>query len=141
MENCIFCNIVKGEIEGAKIWEDDDVLALLDIHPLTKGHCLVIPKKHFENIFDIDEEILKKIIVEAKHISGKLKNALSADGIRLSQSNGKAAGQAVFHFHLHIIPRYENDGLPLGGEAMTAHRPMADFQELKALAQELQKKM
>ena len=109
--NCIFCKIAKGEIDSAKIYEDETVFSFLDINPLTKGHCLVIPKKHFEDIFDIEAQILEKIIVAAKNISEKLRKSLKADGLNLLQSNGSKAGQEVLHFHLHIIPRYEEDGL------------------------------
>lgn len=136
MPDCIFCKIAKGEISSAKVFEDEDVFAFLDIAPFSKGHTLVISKKHFENIFDIDEEILKKVIVTGKSIAKKLKEVLKADGIRLSQSNGKAAGQDVMHFHLHVIPRYENDGLssnPVG----THHPEKANFEELNNLAQKI----
>ena len=134
--DCIFCKIAKGEIDSAKVYEDDDVLAFLDVNPLTKGHCLVVPKTHAENIFDISQDVLQKIIVGAKHISGKIKNNLQADGIRLSQSNGATAGQVVFHFHLHIIPRYQNDGVRMDAVA-TTHPPQADFTELKKLAEQI----
>ncbi len=131
---CIFCNIVKGEIPCFKVFEDENVLAFLDIKPVTKGHCLVIPKAHAQDIFDIDQETLKHIAVAAKSISEKIKNSLQADGIRLSQSNGKAAGQDIMHFHLHIIPRYENDGV-LMSETATAHPKTADMEELKKVAE------
>src|SRR3989338_8517587 len=98
--DCIFCKIINGQIPSFKIYEDDHVFSFLDIKPVTKGHALVIPKKHSENIFDIDEESLQKIIVAAKHISEKVKNRLLADGVWLAQSNGVAAGQEVMHFHL-----------------------------------------
>ncbi len=136
--NCIFCKIVAGEIPCDKIYEDESVLAFLDIKPFTKGHTLVIPKKHFENIFDIQGEALEKVIIVAKSISEKIKNNLKADGIRLSQSNGKVAGQDMMHFHLHIIPRYENDGLS-SNPTLTLQLPQADFEELKKLAEEITK--
>lgn len=136
MERCLFCSIVKGEIDSAKIYEDEDVFSFLDINPVSKGHALVIPKKHFENVFDIDEAILQKVMVAGKTIAQKIKNQLKADGIRLSQSNGAAAGQAIFHFHLHIIPRYKNDGISMS-DVITAHPPGADFGELKKLAIQL----
>lgn len=136
MENCIFCKIAKGEIDSAKIYEDEDVFVFLDIKPFTEGHCLVISKQHFENIFDIDEIILQKTIVVAKKISKKIKDTLHADGIRLSQSNGKIAGQEIMHFHLHIIPRYESDNIPINPTA-TLNLPQADFGELKKLAEEI----
>ena len=104
--DCIFCKIIKGEVPSFKVYEDEDVLAFLDIKPFTKGHCLVIPKQHFENMFDITEDALQKISIVAKNLSKKIKDVLEVDGIRLSQSNGKAAGQDIMHFHLHIIPRY-----------------------------------
>jgi len=113
MMGCLFCKIVKGEIDYAKIYEDDDTLAFLDIHPIAKGHCLVIPKKHFENIFNIEESILQKVISAGKSISGKIKKSLGADGVNLINASGEAAEQTVFHFHLHIIPRFQNDGLKI----------------------------
>ncbi|MBI1866314.1 MAG: HIT family protein [Candidatus Staskawiczbacteria bacterium] len=124
--DCIFCKIAKGELDSAKVYEDENIFAFLDIKPFAKGHCLVIPKEHFENIFDIDENILQKVIVIAKKISEKIKNNLKADGIRLSQSNGETAGQEVMHFHLHLIPKYKDDGVP-----------EANFGELKKLAEEI----
>ncbi len=130
--DCIFCKIVKGEIPCFKIYEDTDVLSFLDIKPFSKGHCLVIPKQHFENVFDISEDALQKISVVAKRLSEKIKDVLKADGIRLSQSNGKVAGQEVMHFHLHIIPRYEGEDIPMH-PAQTAHLPQADFEELKKI--------
>jgi len=133
---CIFCKIIKGEIDSTKIYEDDEVLAFLDIKPFSKGHCLVIPKQHFEDIFDIDENFLQKIIVTAKNISKKIKDSLNADGIRLSQSNGSVAGQEIMHFHLHIIPRYENDGLS-SNPIVSSTSPQADFEELKKIAEML----
>ena len=136
MQDCIFCKIVISEIPSVKIYEDNDVLAFLDIAPLTKGHTLVIPKQHSENIFDIDDGVLQKVMVVAKHLSGKIKNVLKADGIRISQSNGKHAGQVIGHFHTHIIPRYENDGVTMN-DTTTAHPPKANFEELKKLAQKI----
>ncbi|MEK7124355.1 MAG: HIT family protein [Patescibacteria group bacterium] len=138
MDNCIFCKIVKGEIESAKVYEDEDALALLDINPISRGHTLLISKKHFKDIFSIDEEALKKIIVAGKNVAAKLKNSLGADGINFLQSNGKSAGQIVFHYHLHVIPRYENDGLKkhgLWGEVAKE----TDIADLKKIAEEIKK--
>ncbi|MDO8530198.1 MAG: HIT family protein [bacterium] len=134
MDDCIFCKISKGEMPCFKIFEDENTLAFLDIKPFSKGHCLVIPKKHFENVFDITEDALQKVSVVAKKLSEKIKNTLQADGIRLSQSNGKTAGQEVMHFHLHIIPRYEGEDIPMH-PAATAHLPQADFEELKKIVE------
>jgi diadenosine tetraphosphate (Ap4A) HIT family hydrolase len=106
---CIFCNIIIKEIENYSVYEDDSVLAFLDIYPCTKGHTLVIPKKHYENIFDIPEDELKKIISISKKIAEILKDKLGADGINLLNSSGEVAQQEVKHFHMHIIPRYEKN--------------------------------
>jgi len=99
---------------------------------MTKGHALVVPKKHSENIFDIDEDSLQNVIIAAKHVSEKIQKALNPGGIRLSQSNGKIAGQEIMHFHLHVIPRYEDDKITLH-PAFTAHMPQADFSELEEI--------
>ncbi len=136
MDDCIFCKIVNGDIDCAKVFEDDTVLVFLDVNPITQGHCLVIPKQHFENIFDIDEGVLKNVIVAGKHVSQKLKKSLNVDGIRLSQSNGEVAGQAVFHFHLHVIPRYKNVGLS-ANPTDTLHLSKVALEELKKLAKEI----
>jgi len=109
MENCIFCKIANKEIPCYKIYEDDLVLAFLDINPVVSGHVLVIPKKHFENIFEIDEEYLERIIVVARQISVKMKESLGVEGVNLYQANGSMAGQTVFHFHLHVLPRISGD--------------------------------
>ncbi len=136
MSDCIFCKIIAGEIPCFKVYEDNDVLAFLDIKPATKGHALVIPKQHFENVFDVSEDALQKVILAAKKLSVKIKEALKVDGIRLSQSNGRAAGQEVMHFHLHVIPRYENDGLGTN-PVQTLQLPQADFEELEKVAEKI----
>lgn len=136
MDDCIFCKIVEGEIDSAKVFEDSDVLVFLDVNPLTKGHCLVVPKKHFENIFDIDKDILQKIIVTAKDISIRIKNNLQADGIRLSQSNGKIAHQEIMHLHVHVIPRYKDDGIVMNDHGR-AQPLKVDIEELKKIAEQI----
>ena len=138
--DCIFCKIVKKEIDSAKVYEDENVFVFLDINPVSKGHCLVIPKKHFENIFDINDNILQKVSLAGKNIAEKLKVRLRADGINFLQSNDEVAGQVIFHFHLHVIPRYENDGLKkhgLFGEKLQS----ANIEGLKKLAEEINKKI
>ncbi|PIR01906.1 MAG: HIT family protein [Candidatus Nealsonbacteria bacterium CG_4_9_14_3_um_filter_35_11] len=113
MENCIFCQIIKKELPASIIFEDEQVLAFLEINPLAEGHTLVVPKEHFENIFDIEEDLLKKIIFVSKKISEKMKEALGTEGVNLVQRSGIVAEQGVFHFHLHIIPRKKNDNINL----------------------------
>lgn len=136
MEDCLFCNIVAGKIPSAKVYEDERVLAFMDVFPMTRGHVLVIPKQHAENLYDISETDLQNISVVSKKISQKIKEVLRADGIRISQSNGKAAGQEVMHYHLHIIPRYENDGLGLDHHGVSKPAK-ADMEELQQLAEQL----
>ncbi|MBP6914026.1 HIT family protein [Candidatus Parcubacteria bacterium] len=111
MENCIFCKIINNEIPSYKIYEDDLVVAFLDINPLTQGHTLIVPKKHFENIYDIEEEYLKRIIIVSQKISLKMKECLGVEGVNLYQANGLVANQTVFHFHLHVLGRTKGDGL------------------------------
>ena len=113
MSDCIFCKIVNGEIPCHKVWEDDDVLAFLDAFPTVDGHTLVIPKKHSENLFEVDEETLDKIIKTSKKIALMLKENLEVSGVNLVNSCGKDAGQEVNHIHFHLFPRFENDGRSL----------------------------
>ena len=111
MNDCIFCKIIKGEIQSQKIYEDEDTYAFLDINPSTKGHALVIPKKHYENTLETPDEELSKIIKTTKALAKQIKQKLNADGINIMNANGKQAQQSVFHMHFHIVPRYKNDGL------------------------------
>ena len=111
MQDCIFCKIVAGKIPAAKVYEDKNVLAFLDIEPVNNGHTLVIPKKHYETILDIPEDLLQKVIVAVKKVARAVKQGVNADGINIGQSNFRAGGQEVFHIHFHIMPRFEDDGL------------------------------
>ena len=111
MDNCIFCKIVNGEIPAAKVFENEHVLAFLDISQVTKGHTLIIPKKHCENVFELDEETAAAIFKEVPKVANALKTTFEPLGLNLLQNNGKAADQSVFHFHIHLLPRYgEGDG-------------------------------
>ena len=107
--DCIFCKIIKGEIPSETIYEDDFVKVVLDVNPVTEGHSLVLPKKHYENLFDIDEEVLIHIHKIAKDLYKVFKEKLNCDGLTLTQNNGY--GQAIKHYHLHLIPRYKNDNI------------------------------
>lgn len=111
--DCLFCKIIKGEIPSNKIYENDKVLAFLDIGPVNKGHALVIPKKHAVNIFDIEENDLNAVSEVVRKIAPAIKQAVNADGLTITSSNGQAAGQVVMHSHIHIIPRFKDDGLKL----------------------------
>lgn len=110
MDNdCIFCKIANGEIPSSTIYEDDMFRVILDLSPATKGHALIIPKNHMANIFEMDESTAGKVFVLASRIAKAMKEALHCDGLNIVQNNGEIAGQTVFHFHMHIIPRYEGD--------------------------------
>lgn len=113
MDNCIFCKIANGEIPSNTLYEDEDFRVILDIEPATKGHALIIPKKHFANLYELDEEHASKAFVLAKKMAEKIKSAVNCDGLNVVQNNGVAAGQTVFHFHMHLVPRYKNDNAGL----------------------------
>ncbi len=109
MNNCIFCKIISGEIPSSTVYEDNDFKAIMDIFPAAKGHVIILPKKHYQNLFELDEEISTKALGVAKKIAIAVKEELNCDGINILQNNGEAAGQTVFHFHMHVIPRYNSD--------------------------------
>ena len=108
-DNCIFCKLANGDIPTNSIYEDDDFKVILDASPATKGHALILPKQHYANIFEIDDETLAKAAKLAKKIMTHEKDVLGCEGYNLVQNNGEVAGQTVFHFHMHLIPRYESD--------------------------------
>lgn len=113
MDKCLFCKIIAGEIPTDKIYENEYVFAFLDILPTTHGHTLVAPKKHYENIHDTPQEIMCEIIAVAKKLSSVIEKAMDAQGTNVYMNNRPAAGQVIFHTHMHIIPRYDNDELKL----------------------------
>lgn len=113
MKDCLFCKIVAGEIPSIKIYEDDDILAFSDIRLVNPGHILLVPKKHSRNIFDTENEVLKKISLGLKKLSIAVKNGMGTDGINIHMNNEPAAGQVIFHTHIHIIPRFEGDNLKM----------------------------
>ena len=129
--NCIFCKIANGEIPSTTLYEDEDFRVILDLGPATRGHALLLPKNHFANMFELDDETAQKAILVAKKMAGKMKDALGADGFNLVQNNGEAAGQTVFHFHMHLIPRYENDNAGILWEpGETTPEDMAEVKRL-----------
>ncbi|KGX92612.1 protein hit [Pontibacillus halophilus JSM 076056 = DSM 19796] len=110
-QDCIFCKIIDGEIPSARVYEDEDVYAFLDISQVTKGHTLVIPKKHTKNIYETDAHIAEKVFSRVPKIANAMKEAFQPAGINILNNNEEAAGQSVFHLHIHLIPRYgEEDG-------------------------------
>lgn len=110
MNDCIFCKLINGDIPRMPVYETDHVISFLTIQPVNPGHALVVHKHHHENIFDTPEKDLAEIMVAAKHVAEKVKKATNADGINISMNNGAAAGQAVLHAHVHVIPRFGKDG-------------------------------
>jgi len=128
--NCIFCAIAAGEIPSFKVYEDEFVLAYLDINPFTKGHTLVIPKAHSEGLLDTDEATLAAVIARVKKVAAHLKAALPCDGFNILQNNGEAAGQTVKHLHFHIVPRY-------GCEPIVFESHTGDMDALKTLAERI----
>jgi len=105
---------MEGKIPSAKVYENENFISILDINPVSNGHLLVIPKKHYENIFDTDDEILKETIVLIKKLSVAVSKALNVKAVNIIQNNGKDAGQIIFHSHFHIIPRTPEDGIEIG---------------------------
>ena len=109
MSDCIFCKIANGEIPSNTLYEDDSFRVILDLGPASKGHSLILPKSHAANIYELPDETAAKAMVLAKKMATKMTEALKCDGFNIVQNNGEPAGQTVFHFHMHLIPRYEGD--------------------------------
>ena len=128
--DCVFCAIAEAEIPSFKVYEDELVLAYLDINPFTKGHTLVIPKAHSTGLLDTSDETLAAVLARVKKVAAHLKEALPCDGFNILQNNGAAAGQTVMHLHFHIVPRYGREDI-----SFTSHT--GDMKELKALAERL----
>ena len=109
MSDCIFCKIANGEIPSATLYEDEDFRVILDLGPASKGHALILPNAHAANIYEISDDMAAKAMILAKKMATKMTEALKCDGFNIVQNNGEPAGQTVFHFHMHLIPRYEGD--------------------------------
>lgn len=109
MEECIFCKIIAGEIPSSTVYEDEDFKAIMDIAPAAKGHVIMLAKKHAANLFDLEDSVASKALITARRIAKAMKEELGCDGINILQNNGEAAGQTVFHFHIHVIPRFNDD--------------------------------
>lgn len=109
-ENCIFCKIANGEIPSKTIYEDERFRVILDLGPATRGHALILPKAHADNLYALEEETAGEVMKLARRMALQMRDRLGADGFNLVQNNGEAAGQTVMHFHLHLIPRYRDDG-------------------------------
>jgi histidine triad (HIT) family protein len=135
MDDCLFCKIVAGELPATRVYEDDRVVAIMDIFPATRGHALVIPRAHAADIHEVSGADLAAAAAAAKRLAGAAVRGLEADGVTIMQSNGAAAWQTVFHYHVHVIPRYEGDPLQLP----VRPRP-GDPEEIAAAARELRER-
>ena len=112
--NCIFCKIANGDIPSRTIAENEMFRVVLDVGPATRGHALILPKEHYRNLYDLPEEVAAEALKMAKMVALKMKEKLNCDGVNIVQNNEEAAGQTVFHFHMHVIPRFLNDGQVIG---------------------------
>ncbi|MGI8438636.1 MAG: HIT family protein [Thermoleophilaceae bacterium] len=112
-ENCIFCSILAGDMPGEVVDEDEHTVAYMDIAPWTRGHAVVVPRRHVANLYEIEDDELARVSAAGRRLALKMRDKLGADGVNLLNSTGSAAWQTVFHFHLHVIPRYEGDPLEL----------------------------
>lgn len=117
VNDCIFCKIAAGEIPSKTLYEDEQFRVILDLGPASKGHALILPKNHYANIYEIPEEAAGDVMKLAKKMAGIMTDKLHCDGFNLVQNNGELAGQTVFHFHMHLIPRYKDDGQIIGWKA------------------------
>lgn len=111
--DCIFCKIAKGEIPSATLYEDEDFRVTLDVGPASLGHTLILPKQHYADIFELPDDLAAKVFPLAKKVAKALKQGLNLEGLNVLQNNGSLAGQTVYHFHLHLIPRYQGDKVGL----------------------------
>ena len=130
--DCLFCKIVAGEIPATRVAEDDRTIAFMDINPATRGHVLVIPREHAKDLLEIDPEDLAAVAKAAQRLAATMPDRLGADGVNLLNSCGRTAWQTVFHFHLHVIPRYDTDPLRLPW-----HPEPGDRDEIAAAADDL----
>lgn len=112
-DDCIFCKLANGVFPTNSIYEDEDFNVILDASPATKGHALILPKEHYDNVYEMPDDLLEKTIKLAKKIIQKETDVLGCDGYNIVQNNGEAAGQTVFHFHMHLIPRYKEKNMPM----------------------------
>ena len=113
-DDCIFCKIANGDIPSRTLYEDERFRVILDLSPAAKGHALILPKEHFANLYELPEDWCADVMQLAKKMASKMTERLHCDGFNIVQNNGVTAGQTVFHFHMHLIPRYENDGQSIG---------------------------
>lgn len=135
-DDCIFCKLANGIIPTNAIYEDDDFKVILDLSPATRGHALILPKEHADNLFELPDETAKKLLPLAKKLANNMAQKLQMDGMNLVQNNGEVAGQTVMHFHLHMIPRYKEDGQHISWNPTSpSEQELADIRALLALTE------
>ncbi|MFD1513296.1 HIT family protein [Halomarina rubra] len=135
-EDCIFCSIVAGDIPSRTVHEDEHTFAFLDVNPLARGHALVIPKQHYETVADMPAEVREAVFTAAGELTPAIEGAVDADATTLGMNNGAASGQEVPHAHIHVVPRFDDDGVgPL--HALDWTRPDLDDTELDAIANDI----
>ncbi|MBE5934872.1 MAG: HIT family protein [Lachnospiraceae bacterium] len=132
MSDCLFCKIANGEFDSFTVYEDNDFRAIMDIAPASRGHIIILPKTHATDIFDLDEVIASKIYVVAKKLAKAVKEVTGCDGVNVLQNNGEAAGQTVFHLHMHVIPRWNDDNIKILWEQTEVEKDV-----LKELAEDI----
>jgi histidine triad (HIT) family protein len=136
MSECIFCQIIRKEAPASIIYEDEQVVAFLSKHPVNEGHTLVVPKRHCENIYEISEEDAAYLFRIVKRVAYAVRDSTGTGGIRIVQNNGEAAGQVIFHLHVHVIPMAPNDGF-IHGKAFRDHTNSRDSEELQKDAEKI----
>ena len=137
-DDCIFCKIANGEIPSATLYEDEDFRVILDLGPASKGHALILPKEHYKDLCELDDAVAAKVLPLAGKMGRAMKKALNFDGFNLVQNNGEVAGQTVFHFHLHLIPRYKN--MKNSTILTWSHENFTD-EEMKEICEHLKKEL
>lgn len=135
-DDCIFCKIARGEIPSATIYETNDFRVFLDVAPANRGHALIVPKEHYDNIFQIDGETAGKLFSLATVVARAIKDETGCDGLNIVQNNGEIAGQTVFHFHMHLIPRFKEDKVNIKWQ-----QGSVDSEEAAELAKALRKRI
>jgi histidine triad (HIT) family protein len=132
MDDCVFCKIIAGALPAGVVYRDETVMAFMSLQQLTEGHTLVIPIRHFKNIYELPDDLAGPLLSTAARIARAVKREFKADGVWVSQFNERAAGQSVFHYHIHVIPRYLNDNVFKGGFSLPGPSDMATLQALAA---------
>lgn len=136
MSDCIFCKIANGEFDSFTVYEDNDFRGIMDISPASRGHVIILPKKHAADIYELEDDIASKIYVVAKKIAAAVKEVTGCDGVNVLQNNGEAAGQTVFHLHMHVIPRWNDDSIKITWEQTEVEQEV-----LKGLAEDIASKI